>query len=174
MTEEYKKYLTEILTKILKNEEIIPKPIPEHPLVIKSKETGTKKVIQDLFKENVSIIQETVSDPYKKIDVPSNNPDHDKYWESLIPKIKLLGDSTIDPTGEATVIFDNTGNEKENLKITFVKDEDNSDKPGLMFQFTDSDTTIASDITALLEKNGIGYDKQSIKDLSDKVFIQII
>jgi hypothetical protein len=43
-----------------------------------------------------------------------------------------------------------------------------------MFQFTDSDTTIASDITSLLEKNGIGYDKQSIKDLSDKVFIQII
>lgn len=171
---DYKEKIENILTNVATTEKkqvVVTPEVKTNPLHDKIKTDGVKKTIISLFTESVGdyTLNEEKDEESKripntqffKVSVPSNFPDADRYWESLIPRIRSLGKTSISPSGSADIVIGNTGNGKENLRVQLVRDEGAGDKPGLFLSWTDAAKMEVDEASQILKKSGLGVENET-------------
>lgn len=187
-TEEYRKKIDGMLSKVSKGEEVYPKE-KVNPTYEKIKQIGgVKKGLVELFKMEESAfdvphyINEETEDQisgssYYRVTPPSNHKDADKYWFSVEPHLKRIG-KVDNSDGYKQGVLDlevlSEKGEKELLRISLVRDEESGERPTLMFQYVNRDDLTPHEVSKFIEKCGLKADRLSGKNLKGIVFMDAV
>jgi hypothetical protein len=171
------------------------KPTPEpvvapvvSPVYVKMKELGIKKGMEEFFKleesqfDTPSFVTEELDDQVVgtklfRVRPPSNYPDADKYWHEVSPYLKRIGPIIPhegDGAGELNLKTVSSRGEEEILEVILVRDEDNGDKPTLVFEYRNRDDITPEEVFRHLEKSGLKVDRLNSKKIQGIVVVDAL
>lgn len=177
----YEEKIQNLLNRVNKGDVIYPKEEIHH---IRQKITdhGVKGAILQVFNESVgdyTLNEEDTEEssrindsPYFKVNIPSNYPDSDRYWEALIPRLRNIGTGTTNPSGSSTYSIGSTGEGKERVHIQLVRNDVQENRPGLYMKWDDFSVMNEDEAISILEKVGLGI--ESVVSVGDGVIIEAI
>lgn len=177
----YRDKIKDMLNKVTNNEDIYSKPQPEPEIHKKLKENGLGKTIKTIFFEEYQL-EEYESESslryedtnFFRVEIPSDYYNADTYWEEVIPLLRNIGDSNIDPDGEAVISIGDTGNGKEKIKVELCRDEDHGNRSCLVLYYLDNSKMKPAEAKNILEKVGLGVNDETIEVHNGKIFLQAI
>lgn len=182
-SDEYSKYIQELISKVKKGEVIFPKQKEENPLHKKMEIAGVKTVLIELFNENEVPRFLTEDDTeegidgstYKFVSVPSSFKDVDAYWNQLVPKFRNLGVVKSESGGKLdTTVISETTKKEETLRICVLRDESNGDKPTIGFIYINSSPITPQEINTFMAKVGLRVDRTSAKSINSWTVADIL
>lgn len=181
-SDDYSKYLQNMLDRVKKGEEVYPKQKEENPLYKKMATAGIKTVLIELFNENEipSFMAEEDTEEgidgstYKFVNVPSSYKDVDAYWTQLVPKLRNLGIVKNESGGKLDTTVLSSNKTDEILRICVLRDENNGDKPTIGFIYINGPTVTPVEINSFMSKIGLRVDRTTAKEIGNWIVVDIL
>lgn len=181
-SDDYSKYLQDMLDRVKKGEVVFPKQKDENPLHKKMLTSGVKTVLIELFNENQipSFLAEEDTEEgidgstYKFVSVPSSYKDVDAYWIQLVPKFRNLGIIKNESGGKLETTVLSANKKDEILRICVLRDENNGDKPTIGFIYINGPAITPVELNTFMSKIGLRVDRTSAKEVGNWIIADIL